>query len=1454
MGAARTAVAPPARAARKCCGCGRSVFGGVGPGSPDPPSTSRSEADSGSRRGRRSRRAAALVGARPGTDGVVLGCGFACRRRAPWWRRRLRRRWRRCGRWSATAACGGPGAHFGEPPTGGRDRGHGREGHPGPASARGDVCRQHERCCRQAGFTESRQFSGRNSGTAPVPESAPHQARANTTLGNTARSKAAGPPGPTAGDGGSHRPAAGAVPRSAPLRFGAASAARSRAVRRRAAPDVLPEAGFGAASRSGGASRAGRASRSGPATPSGAAPRTGAAPSIVVPGIRHRWTGAGRTPTAESPTAESPTAVSPTAEHRSERAGPDFRNQPSASATASVVRRAWSRPPTKVSPPAAPTSTSTSAPGTGQASAVEHRLELAGPMFHDRAAAAATSEARAATSEARAATSGAGAATTAGATIRRSPLATGTGRGGLPLASEARNDGLPLAIGERRGGLPRAVDALPGRQAPDSEPYRLTSRRGGTLRGGPVAPQSIRAIGVQRLSVAPNAAWRTPSASPGPQAQPRTAPAPAPVATAAPVQVTWSAPAGTEAPVQRQSVAPAPAAAPAPAPGAQNHHPAAALTSTTPAAAAALPHHSAAPTTPPATTPPAAAPPAAAPTAAAQSVLLRSPAPPAPAAVAPPTPPSIDSGTAGPTGTRPAPTDVTARTDAVSSPAPEPSPASTTPISIEYPGLIRRSTTTTEGGDAPAAAEVEQGTGTTGADAMGTVRASSANPPADAPDVEVRATQPGATTAPDTEGPLTGALLSNSLQVRRMLGTQSAAGIPVASTSISGIAAPQDIASTRTAASAVVGWRGPVVLRAMTASARANARRQAFVPDRTQVPTTPTRSGSTSQKVQSPASESEIQRVVSGDIRPGQVAAAGLRSAPNGATLKSSTTIGPSPGERTGIGAGRPSSPGSTSVRRSIAPAAAISPARAIPTAGATAGARPTLAAGATAGLHPTPTTTSAVGNRRTLAAISPAADSPASTTARARSYSASGAVGGRRTPMTASAAFTSPAAAGVTGVRRSLGVSLPQHLQGSSLPRAAASGQGQRVGLVRAALPPSMLPPSSMAGANLTAAGASRRPGAARPSPAVGPTVATGPSAAAIIARSSRTRESLQYNGIDANQHRSSEQSSSDRSSSNGPHHGSNERAGGQRTAIGRNTDSRSADDLTKNDGRFTVSGGPTPHGPTPHGPTPHTTTPRVSDPAAEYSADRRPVARAPSSSSSSYRSVAAAAAATYALPTSGLSTSGLVRRTVEHRMTRHGMTERMTDTSQVDRSHTVRGGTDLRRDYSSAGEWSFAPAPAGYSLPMSGLTTSGVLRRSTGLPIGQSLSAPAVAAVRDHLGGRPAAGGPRVRRSLLPALVGRQTGETARVQLASSSSDPARASSEVRPTKSGPAKSGPVKSGPVPTAPPCEARPSARQPGIQPGIQPDRQPGRWPIDSASARSVHVRTRQLRHRCNCAS
>ena len=480
-----------------------------------------------------------------------------------------------------------------------------------------------------------------------------------------------------------------------------------------------------------------------------------------------------------------------------------------------------------------------------------------------------------------------------------------------------------------------------------------------------------------------------------------------------------------------------------------------------------------------------------------------------------------------------------------------------------------------------------------------------------------------------------------------------------------------------------------------------------------------------------PLRRSRVQRrnrrstaLVSGDIRPGQVAAAGLRSAPNGATLRSSTTIGPSPGERTGIGAGRPSSPGSTSVRRSIAPAAAISPARAIPAAGATAGARPTLAAGATAGLHPTPTTTSAVGNRRTLAAISPAADSPASTTARARSYPASGAVGGRRTPMTASAAFTSPAAAGVTGVRRSLGVALPQHLQGSSLPRAAASGQGQRVGLVRAALPPSMLPPSSMAGANLTAAGASRRPGAARPSPAVGPTVATGPSAAAIIARSSRTRESLQYNGIDANQHRSSEQGSSNRSSSNGPHHGSNERAGGQRTAIGRNTDSRSADDLTKNDGRFTVSGGP---------------TPRVSDPAAEYSADRHPGARAPSSSSSSFLSVAAAAAATYALPTSGLSTSGLVRRTVEHRLTGHGMTERLTDTSQVGRSHTVRGGTDLRREYSWAREWSFAPAPAGYSLPMSGLTTSGVLRRSTGLPIGQSLSAPAVAAVRDHLGGRP-------------------------------------------------------------------------------------------------------------------
>ena len=65
--------------------------------------------------------------------------------------------------------------------------------------------------------------------------------------------------------------------------------------------------------------------------------------------------------------------------------------------------------------------------------------------------------------------------------VRRSPPEQDAAASRSP--ARQRNDGLPLAIGERRGGLPRAVDALPGRHAPDSEPYRLTSRRGGDLAG-----------------------------------------------------------------------------------------------------------------------------------------------------------------------------------------------------------------------------------------------------------------------------------------------------------------------------------------------------------------------------------------------------------------------------------------------------------------------------------------------------------------------------------------------------------------------------------------------------------------------------------------------------------------------------------------------------------------------------------------------------------------------------------------------------------------------------------------------------------------------------------------------------------------------------------------------------------------------------------------------------------
>jgi len=174
-------------------------------------------------------------------------------------------------------------------------------------------------------------FSGNMKGAASklVP---PRQGAGDPTGGGPGggRSKAAGPPGPTSGGGGSHRPATGAVPRSDPLRFAAASALRAHSAQR--------------------SSRA-----TAPAHPA-ASPGTPHSRTAVRPAVRSRWTGAGPASAAAPP---SGTAASGT------KAGRNVAPAPTSGAVG-VVRRAWSRP---ASPPvpsgssAAPPSAATGTPG-----------------------------------------------------------------------------------------------------------------------------------------------------------------------------------------------------------------------------------------------------------------------------------------------------------------------------------------------------------------------------------------------------------------------------------------------------------------------------------------------------------------------------------------------------------------------------------------------------------------------------------------------------------------------------------------------------------------------------------------------------------------------------------------------------------------------------------------------------------------------------------------------------------------------------------------------------------------------------------------------------------------------------------------------------------------------------------------------------------------------------------
>ena len=296
---------------------------------------------------------------------------------------------------------------------------------------------------------------------------------------------------------------------------------------------------------------------------------------------------------------------------------------------------------------------------------------------------------------------------------------------------------------------------------------------------------------------------------------------------------------------------------------------------------------------------------------------------------------------------------------------------------------------------------------------------------------------------------------------------------------------------------------------------------------------------------------------------------------------------------------------------------------------------------------------------------------------------------------------------------RRTLNPGFPEVLRRTTLPRgAAAQDSVQRVGLIRAALPPAMLPPASMVGASLAPAGRS---------------------GAGAVIRSRRSRESLPGNAVG--------------------------------TGPGRYAARRAAQ--------------PNPS---------HSIEPATSSrpgrvmPAAWSSAGAPPATNS-----------------TYALPTSGLTTSGPIRRSAEHRPAERRSATRPGTGAGADANRTA-GAFDTSAPLAFSSARAPADAATGYSLLTSGVTTSGVIRRSSALRIGQSLSAPAVATVRNNLGGRPAPG-TRVRRSLLNPMASRseQTQGSATRFASSQSSIKQRSPAGTSPSTGNPPLTGPANPNPV-------------------------------------------------------
>ncbi len=379
------------------------------------------------------------------------------------------------------------------------------------------------------------------------------------------------------------------------------------------------------------------------------------------------------------------------------------------------------------------------------------------------------------------------------------------GRGANPTAPIRR---LPLGLDLDHRGLARAIDALPGPGTKDPAPRRVLNRRS-NLRGSSAAPQAIRARGAAHLPVAPGVGPAGSGVSGAVPGGVRALPG-APTATAATAATTTAATTtaatttaakmatGQAAAVHRQ-VGEATPSAPLPVSSRTLDRPARDRRDSAPPAATSGSVD------------------------AAPSSTLRPITSGVPDADTPTNPPTTrtPNGTAmvsaGPGGQHSAAFPAAEGADArnVSSNG----------------GTIRREPPAPT---LPRAAASE-------ADPSGAAAAGAAGPPVDAPDpppgvaraaaeagtavaganaARATTTDAGARAADRGVMPVRGSVMPKMRTAPHFSGSD----LPIAASSIFRVSSPQDITPMRPTSSAAVGWRGPVVLRAMTSTAREKVR------------------------------------------------------------------------------------------------------------------------------------------------------------------------------------------------------------------------------------------------------------------------------------------------------------------------------------------------------------------------------------------------------------------------------------------------------------------------------------------------------------------------------------------------------------------------------------------------------------------------------------------------------